>query len=116
MIISVDFDGVIHGYESGWTGYEPTDPPVPGAGAALKKLIEDGHEVVIFSTRAFGADNIGVEYIKEYMDKHKIPYSRIALEKPKAAVSIDDRAYRFNGSWKDALEFVRGDTRPWNKR
>jgi len=51
--ISLDFDGVIHSYASGWQGPRTiTDPPVPGAIDFLLQLIADGWDVAIFSTRS----------------------------------------------------------------
>lgn len=51
-IISVDFDGVLHGYSSGWKGPRTIpDPPVPGAIDFLLRAVEH-FEVHIFSSRS----------------------------------------------------------------
>ena len=42
-IVSVDFDGVLHSFESGWCGItEIPDKPVPGAIVWLRRLVEYG--------------------------------------------------------------------------
>lgn len=52
-ILSIDFDGVIHSYKSGWKGaHVIPDPPVPGAIAALFRYLEAGFDVAIFSSRS----------------------------------------------------------------
>lgn len=52
-IISVDFDGVIHSYSSGWKGaHIIPDDPVPGAIHALHQYIDAGFVVAIFSSRS----------------------------------------------------------------
>ncbi len=53
LIIALDFDGVLHMYSSGWTGPIPFDPPVPGAVEFCKRLVNQGYEVSIFSTRVY---------------------------------------------------------------
>lgn len=53
-ILSLDFDGVIHSYTSGWQGaLVIPDPPVPGA---LQFIVEamEWFEVNIFSSRSKG--------------------------------------------------------------
>jgi hypothetical protein len=40
-VLCLDFDGVIHGYQSGWQGANVIpDPPVPGAIEALLTYTE----------------------------------------------------------------------------
>lgn len=53
-IISVDFDGVIHSYSSGWKGaHRIPDPPVDGAIKWLYDMFcEDRVRVAIFSSRS----------------------------------------------------------------
>lgn len=115
----VDFDAVIHGYKDGWKDGVPYDDPVPGAKEALEELRKRGYKIYIHSARfapdmtLFGQNNTDpeqVQLVKEYLDKHEIPYDGFM---PKRAfnVYIDDRAIRVNPlkepefSWENALKF-----------
>lgn len=50
--LCLDFDGVIHSYESGWQGPRVIpDPPVPGALEFITKSLDD-FQVAIFSSRS----------------------------------------------------------------
>lgn len=53
-ILCIDFDGVLHSYESGWKGVDVIpDPPVPGALIWLRALTEDpDFEPQIYSSRS----------------------------------------------------------------
>ncbi|MGH7974751.1 MAG: 2'-5' RNA ligase family protein [bacterium] len=75
-----------------------------GAKEALTKLMDDGYEIIIDSARA--NDEEGADEIKEYLEKHDIPYDSIySGYKPIAWRYIDDRAIKFD-SWADALKQV----------
>ena len=51
-ILAIDFDGVIHGYDSGWKGAGVVpDKPVPGAGLYLLRAVQH-FRVAIFSSRS----------------------------------------------------------------
>lgn len=51
-ILCLDFDGVIHGYDSGWKGaHVIPDAAVPGAGLFLLKAVQQ-FRVSIFSSRS----------------------------------------------------------------
>jgi hypothetical protein len=51
-ILCLDFDGVIHSYDSGWKGAAVIpDPPVPGALDFIREALEH-FEVHIFSSRS----------------------------------------------------------------
>ena len=51
-ILCLDFDGVIHGYQSGWKGAGSIpDPPVPGSGVYILKAIPH-FRVAVFSSRS----------------------------------------------------------------
>lgn len=105
--VSVDFDGVIHSYTSGWNGPVPTDPPVQGARDFINWLLDNGLSVVIFSTRA--ATPKGEEGIWRWLREWDFPSTRILNvtdKKPKAVLYIDDRGYRFNGDFKELQEFL----------
>jgi trehalose-6-phosphatase len=114
--ILVDFDGVVHGYDSGWQGVTNIpDPPVPGVAEALAKMREES-QVYILSTR--GTEDVGVEAIQAYLDKHGIEVDGIVKKKIPASLLIDDRAFRFNGDWEEVLEFLEDPDcfTPWNKK
>lgn len=132
-ILCLDFDGVIHGYESGWQGADKIpDAPVPGAFAFLFEAIAH-FRVAIFSSRS-GQEG-GIPAMQSYMRERarefwefdqKATWSESEnmakrlmdalewpMEKPPAMVTIDDRALTFTGTWPDihALKAFQ----PWNK-
>jgi len=101
MIVCLDFDGVIHSYESGWQGADTIpDPPVDGAISFLQSLIdESGIEPAIYSSRSGQPGGIDAMkgWLKEYGDGEMVEAIDWPQEKPPATVTIDDRAIRFAG-------------------
>lgn len=114
--ILVDFDGVVHGYESGWKGIGVCpDPPVPGTRSAIAAMRETCR-VYIFSTRC--GSPAGVAAIERYLELNDIEVDGVVTEKIPASLSIDDRGFRFNGDWTEVLEFLDSPDAftPWNKK
>ena len=108
----LDFDGVIHSYENGWTGIIPEDPPTLGAREAVRKLRER-FEVYVLSTRS--TEQGGIEAIEAWLDRHDIQVDGVINKKKKAVLMVDDRGYRFDGNWDTLLEFTKGSMEPWNR-
>jgi len=122
-ILCLDFDGVIHRYDSGWKGADIIpDPPVDGALAFMLHALQH-FDVVIFSSRSNqpGGLNAMKGWLREEADGiwYESPNGpglesvRFVTEKPAAFVTIDDRALTFNGTWPD-VEALKNFT-PWNK-
>jgi hypothetical protein len=131
-ILCVDFDGVIHSYKSGWKGATVIpDPPVPGALKWLWKATE-WFDVQIYSSRSkepeaivamlvwmadhsteeFGHDHpMAIHYGEP--DRYPITF---AHEKPAAFLTIDDRAFCFEGDWSELDPADLLNFKPWNKR
>ena len=122
-ILSMDFDGVISGYQSGWQGADViSDPPVPGAIEFLRAA-QEYFTVAIFSTRSHQAG--GLEAMQEWLKTSaRVVYGGGDLNwlndiawptvKPPALVGIDDRVLTFDGTWPDPAKLI--DFKPWNKR
>jgi hypothetical protein len=100
--IAIDFDGVIHQYSKGWQKGVIYDPPTEGVVEAFYKLMEDGYDLVIFTSRK------DLEPVRQWMHKH-FDFERrighmwepaITNQKPIAIAYIDDRAIRFT-NWQD---------------
>lgn len=110
----LDFDGVLHSYESGWQGADTiSDQPVRGAVEFCEEAIKH-FRVLVLSTRCSQIG--GTEAILEWLEKNGFPPGMlVSLEgvKPPAVVSIDDRAIRFNGKWPSMEELKA--FRPWNR-
>lgn len=140
-IVAVDFDGVIHGYQSGWQGLTKIpDPPVPGAFDALFRLLDAGFQVAVYSSRSgsFRGRWAMQRWMQREITKHwlaggSLP-SGVEAEcwgdaggvwrkftwprfKPSAILTIDDRAVTFNGNWSDPAFSPAAIKRfkPWNK-
>jgi hypothetical protein len=97
----LDFDGVLHSYSSGWKGAaEIPDPPNEGALEAVEALRQCFH-VAVQSTRC--ATPAGLQAVKAWLRRHRIPVDEVASEKPPAFVYLDDRGLRFEGDWADAV-------------
>lgn len=119
--IVVDFDGVLHWYRKGWSDGSIYDEPTPGAQDAMRELLAAGFSVVVFSTRALDRVVRGMvqegqsDLMRAWLYRHGFPQLEIWKEagKPMGIAYIDDRAVRFNGDWKmavnEAVNFV-----PWN--
>jgi hypothetical protein len=110
---ALDFDGVINSYKSGWHGAEQTDEPVPGAAEAIRKLMDTGRTIAVYSTRANTPS--GEQTIREYLRNMIGETSErihITDRKPIAAVYVDDRAIPFTGDWKETLEKIE-TFKPW---
>ena len=114
-ILCLDFDGVIHSYESGWKGADNIpDPAVPGAAEFLEEALEH-FEIHVFSSRS--NQEGGIRAMKEWMSLEfggeQMRDVKFPNEKPPAMISIDDRAICFTGAWP-TMEFLK-NFKPWNK-
>jgi hypothetical protein len=144
--ICLDFDGVIHGYQSGWRGAGVIpDAPVPGAIDGILRLIDAGYRVAIYSSRS--GNLLGRRAMKRWLahqmflhfwrqgrasgswtvydveadywgDADEIVHHVIAWPwfKPAALLTIDDRAITFDGNWGAITPEMIQAFRPWNKR
>ena len=121
--ICLDFDGVVHSYESPWiNAYTIPDPPVAGALEFMLELLERGYDVVIHSSRA--RHILGIWAMRRWLKHHAdwrwdIPMSpslcqvRFTRFKPSAILTIDDRGWQFHGRFP-MIEMIE-DFRPWNR-
>lgn len=110
--LAVDFDGVLHLYTTEWSGIDIIpDPPVPGAvefiTAAVKRF-----DIVVFSVRADSGP--GRVAIQTWLKQHGFPEVRVTALKPKAHVYLDDRGWRFEGTFPSVEELAA--FKPWNRR
>lgn len=99
--ICVDFDGVLHSYTSPWVdAVTIPDPLVPGAVEFLREAVAH-YNVVIFSTRA--ETEAGVLAMRAYLNACGLgdvtPLLGYSYEKVPALLYIDDRAWRFAGTF-----------------
>ncbi len=99
-VLAVDFDGTITEYKNRWEGPEKiNEVPVPGAQEFIRKA-QEHFDVVVFSTRAtFG--HRAMDAMKDWLRENGFPDLDIVSEKPPAAVFLDDRAVRFEGTYPD---------------
>ncbi len=112
--IILDFDGVVHSYESGWHGADVVcDMPTPGAKEAIAKLRET-YTVVVCSSRCHQTG--GVEAIKEWLSENGIEVDQVTNDKPPHIVTVDDRALRFDGDWQKVIDGIPAAAIPWNKK
>ena len=99
--ICLDFDGVIHSYQSGWCGAEVIpDPPIHGSKDAVDRLRKH-FRVVVHSARC--RSDAGLEAVKAWLHKHGIEVDEVCQHKPPAFAYVDDRAIPFRGEWSDAI-------------
>ncbi|MCG5537880.1 hypothetical protein [Halorhodospira sp. 9622] len=103
-IICLDFDGVIHSYESGWQGGRVIpDGPVPGAFEFILDALGEGYQVAIHSSRSHKLG--GRRAMKRWMRRHAAGAFLITNRKPwidagyqLGGESLSDEAHRA-GRW-----------------
>ena len=76
--------------------------PLEGAVNGINKLYNEGHTIIIYSSRTW----MEFEMTSDWLKKHKIKYHQLVLGKPIGDLWIDDRAMRFNG-WKKVMEDIK---------
>lgn len=123
-VVCVDFDGVLHLYNSGWKGpCDIPDEPVEGAFKWLDMMTryrddqDRSFQVCIYSSRS--RHEGAIDAMKAWFIKHGLAEETMALldfptQKPAASLMIDDRAFHFQGAFPPPewiLEF-----KPWNKK
>ena len=130
LTLCVDFDGVIHRYDSGWVNIDVVaDGPVRGAFDWLLRAL-DVFDVQIYSSRSNQAGGAGamirwfekwapIEFMGDYNAVSKLLQGlKFPTDKPKPFLTIDDRALTFNGDWLDPMwspeELLK--FKPWNKK
>jgi hypothetical protein len=112
--IILDFDGVIHSYKSGWKGADCIpDLPTDGAKEAIAKLREK-YTVVVVSSRTH--QDGGIQAIKDWLCKYGIEVDDVPNHKPPHILTVDDRAFRFEGDWNAVIEGIPEASVPWNKK
>lgn len=109
--IACDFDGVIHLYSEGWKDGSIYDPPQSNARKFMGMLMDNGFDVVIYSTRLNPELNDSKKTRKEmegwlerYWFEKGVHYTKICKYKPPAIAYIDDRAIRFT-NWQDVVRY-----------
>lgn len=125
ITLCVDFDGVIHSYQSGWQGIAVVaDPPVPGAIEWLVALVNAGFDVCIYSSRSCEPEGViamikwlddsGINSVSNaYGYCNYLDHIRFPTQKPPTWLTIDDRAICFQGEFPTIDEI--NDFKPWNK-
>lgn len=128
--ITVDFDGVLHSYDSGWKGVDVIpDPPVKGAMDWLYDiavLYQNMFIVTIYSSRSSRPE--GLKAMQEWLEKHArnelgSGAAKRLLElivwpevKPPSHLSLDDRAVTFTGPDSFPTPEFCECFAPWNRR
>lgn len=103
-VVAVDFDGVLHPDLSEWKNQYPPDSPISGAQEFVQSLLDLGLQVVIFTARA---NDPAVRWgIIVWLNVWGFPLVEVSATKPFAGIYIDDRGFRFDGSFEKALKFV----------
>lgn len=120
--VAVDFDGVLHRYDSPWVApHVIPDGPVDGAIEWLHGVIQ-AFDVVIHSTRC--KTWRGRRAVRRWLRQNAgglwhggivrgLEDVTFAHSKPAALVYLDDRAWRFDGTFPSAQDIH--NARPWNK-
>lgn len=109
-VVGVDFDGTLCQLHPASRPYVPKraiqEKPNRTVVEACKKLKKSGVRVVIYSSRWWG----DYHWIKEWLDRNRIPYDDIVLGKFKADAFIDDTTVnpQQNSFWqKDLLTLLK---------
>jgi predicted kinase len=118
-ILTLDFDGVLHHYTTGWSEskggarYIP-DPPVEGAFEFINDALNH-FDVHVYSSRS--GHKGGIDAMKEWFIKHGFENVNLLMfptYKPPATVALDDRVLNFDGNWP-SMDKLR-KFKPWYKK
>lgn len=127
-ILCLDFDGVIHRYDSGWQDVEVISDPMTEGFWEWVEEAKKHFQIIVYSSRSkedAGVVAMGI-WLKQQRDAWRAKGNRppedtplelsFTNQKPAAFLTIDDRALTFTGSWADFPPERLREFRPWNKR
>ena len=106
--IAIDFDGVIHEYRY---GYGRDDGPMPGMEESIKKILGQGHKIIVHSARpeaeilAWAAMLMVRVLVREGIAGIEWQPGITYHPKPMAHFYVDDRALRFT-NWRDIEKYL----------
>jgi len=119
-IVLIDFDGVLHSYQSGWQGADTiSDPPVDEAINFLRWLCEERDiEICIYSSRS--RQDGGIDAMKRWLLKYGLEQGvlgsiRFPTQKPAAFLTVDDRCFCFRGQFP-SVEYIKSFKSWYEKR
>lgn len=111
-VLCIDFDGTICDFD-----YPEMGEPKAGIKEAFQRLKDRGWTIHILSCRTnvelkkYPIDRtMQVREMKEYLDKHEIPYDEVLnKDKPLAVWYIDDRGISFQDNWDEIVKEILND-------
>ena len=89
MIYAVDIDGTLCEESSTWWEYEKA-VPIPEAINKINTLFGQNHLIILHTAR-FSKDR---EVTEQWLDKHKVRYHKLVMDKPRADVYVDNDSNR----------------------
>lgn len=120
--LCLDFDGVIHKYDSPWAGPEKiVDDVTEGFFDWLEDAVHY-FKIVVYSSRS--SDHKAVIAMQVWLAEQwkasrrhaPLPPVEFTNIKPMAFLQIDDRALTFTGDWSEFDPAELRKFKPWNKR
>lgn len=129
-ILCLDFDGVIHRYDSGWQGATTISDDVTDGFFEWLDDAAQHFRIVIYSSRSSDPEAIKAMQFWLSAQRQKWRFHggispitdgrpveiEFADKKPAAFLTIDDRAVMFTGRWADFPAIALREFKPWNKR
>lgn len=92
----IDLDGVMARSLWPFTDEEiPNFPLVEKTVESLQRLKDAGIRIIIWTARSRRLESV----TREWLDRNKIPYDELWMDKPPFLFFLDDRAVNFDGSW-----------------
>jgi len=91
MIYAVDIDGTLCKEEHRWWEYDKA-PPIQDAINKVNILFGKGYHIIIYTARP-EKDRL-VTYT--WLEKHKVRYHELVMDKPRADVYLDNSAKRMD--------------------
>lgn len=112
IVLAVDFDGTL-----AELGYPALGDPKPNASKVMKRLVEEGAHIIIWTCR----QGIDVDKIRDWCILHDVPYHQINEHHPRlleiyqndtrkvcADIYIDDRClFGLPDDWEEIYQLIK---------
>lgn len=102
IVLSIDFDGVIHDYKKPLKD-KRMGAPIQDAEHFVKHLYDRGFVIKVYTVKA--TTESGKRAVEDWLKYYVIPFHEVTAIKPNAALYIDDKALHFT-DWMQAYEDI----------